>query len=118
MGDTTLNVEVDELDFIIVGAGLSGIGIAATLQRERPGTRFVMLEARDAIGGTWDLFKYPGIRSDSDLYTFAYDFKPWTETSHRTRFGHSQLPARNRGRVRPRSHDPVQPQGHPRGMDK
>ncbi|OUZ10288.1 FAD-containing monooxygenase EthA [Aeromicrobium sp. PE09-221] len=79
MGDTTLNVEVDELDFIIVGAGLSGIGIAATLQRERPGTRFVMLEARDAIGGTWDLFKYPGIRSDSDLYTFAYDFKPWTD---------------------------------------
>ena len=67
----------DTVDVIIVGAGISGIGTACHLLRECPDKSFVILEGRDAIGGTWDLFRYPGIRSDSDLYTFGYDFKPW-----------------------------------------
>ena len=65
------------LDVLIVGAGLSGIGAARHLQRRCPGQRWVIVEARQAIGGTWDLFRYPGIRSDSDMYTLGYDFKPW-----------------------------------------
>ena len=65
------------LDVLIVGAGLSGIGAAAMLQTRCPGKRYAILEARDAIGGTWDLFRYPGIRSDSDMYTLGYAFKPW-----------------------------------------
>lgn len=64
-------------DVIIVGAGLSGIGAAYHLQRQCPGKTFSILEGRDAIGGTWDLFRYPGIRSDSDMYTLGYEFKPW-----------------------------------------
>ena len=66
------------LDVLIVGAGLSGIGAAVQLQRRCPGKRYAILEARDAIGGTWDLFRYPGIRSDSDMYTLGYAFRPWT----------------------------------------
>ncbi|GAB3413739.1 NAD(P)/FAD-dependent oxidoreductase [Massilia agilis] len=65
------------LDVIIVGAGLSGIGAAVHLHKRCPGKRYAILEARDAIGGTWDLFRYPGIRSDSDMYTLGYAFKPW-----------------------------------------
>jgi monooxygenase len=65
------------LDVLIVGAGLSGIGLACTLARELPEKTCAIVEAREALGGTWDLFRYPGIRSDSDLFTFAYDFKPW-----------------------------------------
>ena len=64
-------------DVIIVGAGLSGIGAAAHLERKCPGKRYVLLEARPRMGGTWDLFRYPGIRSDSDMHTLGYDFKPW-----------------------------------------
>jgi monooxygenase len=66
-----------DLDVLIIGAGISGIGAAYHLQKHRPGTRYAILEARADLGGTWDLFKYPGIRSDSDLFTFGYDFKPW-----------------------------------------
>ena len=66
-----------DCDVLTVGAGISGIGLARYLEKLRPGTRYAILEARDAIGGTWDLFRYPGIRSDSDLYTFGYEFKPW-----------------------------------------
>ena len=66
-------------DVIIVGAGLSGIGAAAHLQERCPGKSFAILEARNAIGGTWDLFRYPGIRSDSDMYTLGYEFKPWVD---------------------------------------
>ena len=69
-----------DFDVIIVGAGLSGIGAACHLVRKRPKTSFVILEARDAIGGTWDLFRYPGIRSDSDMSTFGYAFRPWDDT--------------------------------------
>lgn len=65
------------VDVVIVGAGLSGVGAACHLQRECPGKRYVILESRDSIGGTWDLFRYPGIRSDSDMHTLGYNFKPW-----------------------------------------
>ncbi|MFC6094322.1 flavin-containing monooxygenase [Saccharothrix lopnurensis] len=68
----------EHLDVLIVGAGISGIGAAHYLRTRLPGKTWAILEARDAIGGTWDLFRYPGIRSDSDLYTFSYEFKPWT----------------------------------------
>jgi monooxygenase len=70
--------EVD-VDVIIVGAGISGIGAASRLITERPATSFVMVDARQNIGGTWDLFRYPGIRSDSDLITYGYEYKPWTD---------------------------------------
>jgi cation diffusion facilitator CzcD-associated flavoprotein CzcO/acetyl esterase/lipase len=68
---------VEELDVCIVGAGLSGIGAAVHLQQRLPQQRWAILEAREAIGGTWDLFRYPGIRSDSDMHTLGYAFKPW-----------------------------------------
>jgi monooxygenase len=64
-------------DVLIVGAGLSGIGAAVHLQRRCPGRSYRILERRDAIGGTWDLFRYPGVRSDSDMHTLGYSFKPW-----------------------------------------
>jgi cation diffusion facilitator CzcD-associated flavoprotein CzcO len=70
---------VEHFDVIIVGAGLSGIGAAFHLKRDCPGKSYAILEGRDAIGGTWDLFRYPGIRSDSDMYTLGYNFKPWRE---------------------------------------
>ncbi len=69
----------DSFDVAIIGAGLSGIGAACHLQRTCPGKTFVILEARHAIGGTWDLFRYPGVRSDSDMHTLGYDFKPWLD---------------------------------------
>ncbi|MFJ4651339.1 flavin-containing monooxygenase [Nocardia sp. NPDC088792] len=68
------------VDVLIIGAGLSGIGMACHLTREKTGRSYVILERREAIGGTWDLFKYPGIRSDSDMYTFGYGFRPWIGT--------------------------------------
>jgi monooxygenase len=67
----------EHLDVLIVGAGLSGIGAACHLQRKLPGKSFAILESRDTLGGTWDLFRYPGIRSDSDMYTLGYSFRPW-----------------------------------------
>ncbi len=70
---------MEHFDVMIVGAGLSGIGAAWHLQHNCPGKRYVILEGRGAIGGTWDLFRYPGIRSDSDMYTLGYAFKPWRE---------------------------------------
>ena len=69
----------DRLDVLIVGAGLSGIGAAWHLQHRCPGQRYAILEAREASGGTWDLFRYPGIRSDSDMYTLGYAFRPWRD---------------------------------------
>jgi monooxygenase len=66
-------------DIIIIGAGLSGIGAACHLQRKNPNKTYKILEAREEIGGTWSLFKYPGIRSDSDMYTFGYSFKTWDD---------------------------------------
>ncbi|MBM4192234.1 MAG: NAD(P)/FAD-dependent oxidoreductase [Gammaproteobacteria bacterium] len=67
----------DTLDVLIVGAGLSGIGAAAEFRRRFPSKKIVILESRDRLGGTWDLFRYPGIRSDSDMYTFGFKAKPW-----------------------------------------
>lgn len=69
----------EHFDVLIVGAGLSGIGAAYHLQTNCPGKTYAILEGREAIGGTWDLFRYPGIRSDSDMYTLGYSFKPWRE---------------------------------------
>ena len=69
----------EHFDVVIVGAGLSGIGAGFHLQDKSPGKSYAILEGRDCIGGTWDLFRYPGIRSDSDMYTLGYSFKPWTE---------------------------------------
>lgn len=80
--DSTLH-DVDEddsiVDVVIVGAGLSGIGAACHLVRERPGSTYAVLESREDLGGTWDPFRYPGIRSDSDMYTLGYSFRPWRE---------------------------------------
>ena len=72
-------MSTEHLDVLIVGAGLSGIGAAHHLQQRCPGKSYAILEARDEIGGTWDLFRYPGIRSDSDMHTLGYNFRPWTE---------------------------------------
>ncbi|GGX71986.1 cyclohexanone monooxygenase [Litorimonas cladophorae] len=69
----------EHFDTLIVGAGLSGIGAAVHHRRDCPNRSFVILEARERMGGTWDLFRYPGIRSDSDMHTLGYDFKPWTD---------------------------------------
>ncbi|MBX3501607.1 MAG: NAD(P)/FAD-dependent oxidoreductase [Alphaproteobacteria bacterium] len=69
----------EHVDVLIIGAGLSGIGAAVHLQRESPGRSYAILEGRASSGGTWDLFRYPGIRSDSDMYTLGYAFKPWRE---------------------------------------
>jgi monooxygenase len=70
---------MEHFDVVIVGAGLSGIGAARQLQDRSPGKTFAILEGRETIGGTWDLFRYPGIRSDSDMYTMGYDSKPWLD---------------------------------------
>ncbi|WP_432546619.1 flavin-containing monooxygenase [Kineococcus sp. SYSU DK004] len=67
----------EHVDVLVVGAGVSGIGAAVTLTRERPGDAVLVLEARERVGGTWDLFRYPGVRSDSDMATFGYAFAPW-----------------------------------------
>lgn len=72
-------MQQDHFDVLIVGAGLSGIGAGYHLQTKCPTKSYVILEGRDCIGGTWDLFRYPGIRSDSDMFTLGYSFKPWTD---------------------------------------
>jgi len=71
---------VTHVDVLIVGAGLSGIGAAHQLQKAFPGRTYKILEARETIGGTWDLFRYPGVRSDSDMHTLGYRFRPWTRS--------------------------------------
>lgn len=70
-------MSVNHVDVLIIGAGLSGIGAASYLEREAPNKSYAILESRGAMGGTWDLFRYPGIRSDSDMHTLGYSFKPW-----------------------------------------
>jgi cation diffusion facilitator CzcD-associated flavoprotein CzcO len=69
---------VEHFDVVVVGAGISGIGAGYFLQRDCPTKSYVILEGRDTLGGTWDLFRYPGVRSDSDMHTLGYSFKPWT----------------------------------------
>lgn len=75
--DASTDTATEYTDVLIVGAGLSGIGCARHLQRACPDLSFALLEGRSTLGGTWDLFRYPGIRSDSDMYTLGYSFKPW-----------------------------------------
>src|ERR1700751_678412 len=70
---------IEYTDVLIVGAGLSGVGAACQLRQECPNKSVIILEARDPVGGTWDLFRYPGVRSDSDMYTLGYRFRPWTD---------------------------------------
>jgi monooxygenase len=72
-------MSIEHVDVLVVGGGLSGVGAGCHLQANCPDRSYAILEARDRIGGTWDLFKYPGIRSDSDMYTLGYSFKPWTQ---------------------------------------
>lgn len=72
-------MSVEHFDVLIIGAGLSGIGAAHHLQEAHPRRSYAILEMRDALGGTWDLFRYPGIRSDSDMHTLGYSFRPWTD---------------------------------------
>jgi cation diffusion facilitator CzcD-associated flavoprotein CzcO len=74
------SAKTEHFEVLVVGAGISGIGAAYHLQTQRPGTSFVVLESKETFGGTWVTHRYPGIRSDSDLYTFGYRFKPWTGT--------------------------------------
>ena len=76
---TTEPEMIEHCDVLIVGAGLSGIGAAHHLQAAFGAKTYAILEARDVIGGTWDLFRYPGVRSDSDMFTLGYRFRPWTE---------------------------------------
>ncbi len=73
---SSARVDVD-YDVLIVGAGLSGVAAAHYLRERCPSARFAILESRSAIGGTWDLFRYPGVRSDSDMFTLGYSFRPW-----------------------------------------
>src|SRR5512141_2161006 len=72
-------MHAEHFDVLIVGAGLSGIGAGVHLKSRCPGSSYAIIEGRDAIGGTWDLFRYPGIRSDSDMFTLGYSFRPWEE---------------------------------------
>ena len=81
MKTATTDSGSQSVDVLIIGAGLSGIGGACHLRRNCPDRSFMILESREASGGTWDLFRYPGIRSDSDMYTFGYGFKPWNDKS-------------------------------------
>ena len=71
-------MQSENIDIVIIGAGLSGIGAACHMSKQCPNKKVVILEGRAAMGGTWDLFRYPGIRSDSDMFTLGYKFKPWT----------------------------------------
>ena len=79
MDTLVLSARTEHFDVLIVGAGLSGIDAAWHLQKECPHKSYAILEAREASGGTWDLFRYPGIRSDSDMHTLGYSFKPWRD---------------------------------------
>jgi cation diffusion facilitator CzcD-associated flavoprotein CzcO len=72
-------MNTEHVDVVIVGAGLSGIGAGYHLQTMCPDRSYVILEGREDLGGTWDLFRYPGVRSDSDMHTLGFSFKPWTE---------------------------------------
>jgi cation diffusion facilitator CzcD-associated flavoprotein CzcO len=72
-----MSIKTRDVDVLIIGAGISGIGAAYHLQKNCPTKSYAIVETRSAVGGTWDLFRYPGIRSDSDMFTFSFNFKPW-----------------------------------------
>src|SRR5436305_6222340 len=76
--DSTATVSTEHFDVLIVGAGISGVGAAYHLTTQCPGASFVVLDALEGFGGTWRTHRFPGVRSDSDLQTFGYRFKPWT----------------------------------------
>ena len=76
--ETSITAKPEHIDVLIIGAGISGVGAGYHLKANCPGESFTILEGRETMGGTWDLFKYPGIRSDSDMYTLGYSFRPWT----------------------------------------
>ncbi len=78
--DESTSLDTEHFDVLIVGAGLSGIGAAAHLRMECPEKSFAIFEGRERSGGTWDLFRYPGVRSDSDMFTLGYRFRPWKES--------------------------------------
>jgi cation diffusion facilitator CzcD-associated flavoprotein CzcO len=94
-------MNTEHFDVIIMGAGLSGIGAGVHLKRDCPGHSFAILEGREAMGGTWDLFRYPGVRSDSDMYTLGYAFRPWTDAKSiadgKTILGYIQTVSREHG---------------------
>src|SRR5665213_2551366 len=92
----------EHVDVLIVGAGLSGIGAGYHLQANCPGKSYLILEGRDCIGGTWDLFRYPGIRSDSDMFTLGYSFKPWLEAKAIADVIQNLRPVRDRLVLEPR----------------
>src|SRR5581483_10416994 len=73
------NTAIEHLDVLIVGAGISGVCLAYYLQTRCPQKRLTLFEGRAASGGTWDLFRFPGVRSDSDMYTLGYSFRPWQD---------------------------------------
>ncbi|MDW3097929.1 MAG: NAD(P)/FAD-dependent oxidoreductase [Alphaproteobacteria bacterium] len=77
--ETSITAKPEHIDVLIIGAGISGVGAGYHLKANSPGKSFAILEGRETMGGTWDLFKYPGIRSDSDMYTLGYSFRPWTD---------------------------------------
>src|ERR1700722_3310679 len=70
--------DTEDVDVVIIGAGFSGLGAAYRISERNPGTRYVILERREQIGGTWDLFRYPGVRSDSSIFTLCFPWEPWT----------------------------------------
>ena len=105
------------VDVVIVGAGISGISAAWHLQDRCPGKSYVILERRDNLGGTWDLFKYPGIRSDSDMFTLGFRFKPWTsEKAIADGPDDHGLPEGDGRRVRHRQAHPLRPEGRRRRL--
>src|ERR1700730_16802894 len=83
--EAAAQAKTEHFDVMIVGAGISGVGGAYHLTKQCPGTSFLILESQESFGGTWLTHRYPGIRSDSDLYTFGYRFKPWTSAPIATR---------------------------------
>ena len=70
--------DAEDFDVVIIGAGISGLGAAYRITERNPGTSYVILERREQIGGTWDLFRYPGVRSDSSIFTLSFPCEPWT----------------------------------------
>ena len=74
-----VDMAAEYVDVLIVGAGLSGIGAACRLKAEAPEISYAIVEARETSGGTWDLFRFPGVRSDSDMFTLGFPFRPWTD---------------------------------------
>jgi monooxygenase len=101
----------EHLDVVIVGAGISGISAAWHLQDRCPTKSYAVLERRENLGGTWDLFKYPGIRSDSDMFTLGFRFKPWTSDRPSPTAPSIMAYSRRPRRERHRQAHPLRPQG-------